>query len=260
MFCATEPIQWTAYLLMAEFAHNNRAHETLKMSPFEIIYGTNVKGIPTSFPRSDVPSIEQRLNKLSNIRQEALAAHELARQKMMEHSKTKFTPFKKGQLIWLESRNLRIPYPSRKLAPKREGPFEIEEVRSRLVYKLKLPSQWRIHPVFHASLLTPYHETEEYGENFIKPPPDLINGEEQYEVESILAHRRIGRHKIKYLVKWKGYAPSDNTWEPEENLSNSEEILEEYKRVNKIDELLSSPSLTKHSKRNLRSSTRSHPL
>jgi hypothetical protein len=39
--------------------------------------------------------------------------------------------------------------------------------------------------VFHTSLLTPYIETKEYGENFSRPPPDLINNEEQYEVEAI---------------------------------------------------------------------------
>ena len=68
---------------MAEYAHNNRAHETSKMSPFQIMYGTDPKGIPTTFPRINAPAIKNRLTELMKIRQEALAAHELARQLML---------------------------------------------------------------------------------------------------------------------------------------------------------------------------------
>jgi len=59
-----------------------------------------------------------------------------------------------------------------------------------ITYCLKLLDQWQIHPVFHASLLSPYQETETHGPNFLQPPPDLIEGEEEYEVEAIIAHRK----------------------------------------------------------------------
>jgi len=91
----------------------------------------------------------------------------------------------KGQKVWLNAKNLMLPYGSIKLAPKRHGPFVIEEVRSLVVYRLRLPPQWNIHPVFHASLLMPYIETMEHGENYLRPPPDMIEGEELYEVEAI---------------------------------------------------------------------------
>jgi hypothetical protein len=45
-----------------------------------------------------------------------------------------------------------------------------------------------IHPIFHASLLTPYIKTDEHSANYMRPPPDMIEGEEQYEVEAIRAH------------------------------------------------------------------------
>ena len=100
---------------------------------------------------------------------------------------------------------------------------------------MELPFQWKkIHPVFHAVLLTPYRETPEHGPNYIKPPPDLIDGHEEYEVEAILAHKRKG-NTILYLTKWKGYGSNDNTWEPETNLSNSEEILETYKKTYNVE-------------------------
>jgi Chromo (CHRromatin Organisation MOdifier) domain len=44
-------------------------------------------------------------------------------------------------------------------------------------------------------------------------PLDLIDGEEEYEVEQICAHWTWGQHKtLQYLIKWKGYPKSDNTW------------------------------------------------
>ena len=64
-----------------------------------------------------------------------------------------------------------------------------------MVYQLDIPEQWRqkkIHPVFHASLLIPYHETEAHGTNYEEPPPDVIDGEEEFKVEEILGIRRIG--------------------------------------------------------------------
>jgi hypothetical protein len=74
----------------------------------------------------------------------------------MEQITQKFIPFKKGDEVWLNSKNIRLPYLTRKLTPKQEGPFLIIEVISPLSYRLKLLTQWKIHPVFHAHLLTPF--------------------------------------------------------------------------------------------------------
>src|SRR6201995_3067919 len=219
---------------MAEFTHNNRVHEATKLTPFQVMYGTDPKGIPTAFPRMNAPAVEERLKEIILTRQEALAAHELARQAMIQRQPGKDIEFNVGDQVWLESKNLNIPMETRKFKPKREGPFKILEKLSKRVYKLKLPFQWKIHPVFHSSLLTPYHETQEHGTNFIRPPPDLIDGQEEYEVEAIIRHHKRG-HKWVYLTKWKGYRSNDNMWEPEEILSNAKEILEEYKKTHNLD-------------------------
>jgi hypothetical protein len=79
--------------------------------------------------------------------------------------------------------------------------------------------------------ITPYKETELHGPNFTRPPPDLIDGEPEYEVEKILDAQQRGRgHKTHFLVKWKGYPTSDNSWEPRENLHADELIADFYKR------------------------------
>ena len=61
-----------------------------------------------------------------------------------------------------------------------------------VTYQLTLPTTWQIHPMFHASLLSPYMETNAHGPNYSRPPPDLIGGEEFYEVEQIRDHQHHG--------------------------------------------------------------------
>ena len=148
---------------------------------------------------------------------------------MMERTTHQAKPFKVNDQVWLESRNLKIPYQSRKLAPKREGPFKINEVLGPVTYRLTLPKQWRIHDVFHACLLMPYKETELHGTTETRLPPDLVQGNEEFGVEAILTHRLYKNRETRYLIKWKGYDTSKNTWEPESNLSNAEEELNNYK-------------------------------
>ena len=119
-------------------------------------------------------------------------------------------------------------YESKKIAPKREGPFIVTEVLGPLTYRLNIPAQWKIHPIFHASLLTPYKENNIHGPNYVKPPPDIVEGQSEYKVEAIISHRRQGRGH-QYLIKWKGYSTAENTWEPERNLNNAKDILQDYK-------------------------------
>jgi hypothetical protein len=204
MFCSNKPETWKCYLPTAEFAHNQRTHSAVKYSPFYLMMGYEPLGLPTIFLKTNIPEAEKRSTALFHARNEAQAAHELAQQTMMERITQKLIPFKKGDEVWLNSKNLRLPYLTRKLTPKWEGPFPITEVISPLSYRLKLPTQWKIHPVFHAHLLTPFQETSAHRSNYLHPPPNLINSIEEHKVEFITKHRLCGQSH-QYLVKWKGY-------------------------------------------------------
>jgi hypothetical protein len=108
---------------------------------------------------------------------------------------------------------------------------------SAVNYRLELPTQWSIHPVFHIDLLMPYHETPIHGTNYQHPPPDLVEGEEEYEVETVLASRRFGRgKKLQYLVKWKGYPDSDNQWINKEDIF-ADDAIREFKSSNPDQEI-----------------------
>jgi hypothetical protein len=130
--------------------------------------------------------------------------------------------------VWLEGTNLAISHSEKKFKPRRYGPFTITKVISNIVYELALPSHWKIHNVFHASLLTPYHETPIHGPNHHEPPPDVINGEPEWEVDEVIGLRTFGRRKEKqYRIRWKGYSPAHDTWEPAANV-HAPELIQDF--------------------------------
>ena len=100
-----------------------------------------------------------------------------------------------------------------------------------MVFRLELPPTWKIHDVFHTSLLTPYQETTAYGVNYPEPPPELVEGEEEYIVDRILNSRRHGRNKqLQFLIHWEGYSTAHDSWEPAKEVHTPAKIEEYYQR------------------------------
>jgi hypothetical protein len=136
-----------------------------------------------------------------------------------------------GDLVWLEGTNLRLSHPTAKLAPKRYGPFKITKKISPVVFQLELPGHWTIHNVFHASLLTPYRETQEHGINYPEPSPELIEESEEYEVDRIMNSRCHGRKKkLQFLIHWKGYSTAHDSWEDATDVFAPQKVEEYYQR------------------------------
>ena len=129
--------------------------------------------------------------------------------------------------MWLDTRNFKTGH-HKKIAPKREGPFEIEEVLGPVTYQLKLPESWKIHNTFHATLLRPYIENKIYGNNYPQPPAELLEGKEVYKVETILKHWKRGRG-YQYYIKWKRYLVTEATWENESAFSDDGDMVKQYK-------------------------------
>ena len=77
------------------------------------------------------------------------------------------------------------------------------------------------------------------------PLPEVINNKLHYEVTRVLKLRRTGRgKKLQYYVRWKGYGPNDDTWEPIENLDKAQEAIEEfYKAHPKAVRSLEAPAI-----------------
>ena len=130
-----------------------------------------------------VPTLDERREHILRARWQAQKAIRCAQEIMNRHrGPRRFTPYQKGNRVWVDATNIATTHPTAKLAPKRYGPFEITDIISPVVYKLKLLPTWKIHDVFHATLLAPYTETELHGPNYLMPPPDIIEGEPEWEV------------------------------------------------------------------------------
>ena len=139
----------------------------------------------------------------------------------------------------LDRRNIRTKRPSKKLAPKKYGPFRILKKIGKRAYKLELHSRWRIHNVFHE----PYIQNKLEGRAQTRFEPEEINGDLEYEVQKIVeseirqSTKKVnGRNKriktLFYLVKWKGYPEDEYTWEPGHHLTSAEEEVEEFHQNN----------------------------
>ncbi len=153
-----------------------------------------------------------------------------------------------GDRVWLDSTNLSLPRPKKKLDDKRVGPFEIIEKAGVSAYKLKLPPHWKIHPRFNEKLLTPYIPPAFPNQELPPPPPpDLINDEEEFKIEEVLDSQprtlrgRKGKKPSKamdYFVKWKGWTREHNSWVRDEEMGNAQEAIEEYEeRINSVRRL-----------------------
>ena len=191
--------------------------------------GYEPQALPEIIKTARLPAVEEWLKTLKEARDEALAAHRIMQGLMKNQVKSQFTPFEVNDKVWLEAQNLKRNVINPKFAPKQEGPFKITKVLSPLSYQLQIPRSWKIHPVFHTSLLTPYKENEIHGRNFQEPPPDLIDEEEEYEIERILKHCGTPKNHF-YLIQWKGYTVEEDTWLWELDLEHAVEILDAYKR------------------------------
>src|SRR5688572_21412826 len=144
--------------------------------------------------------------------------------------------FKTHDFVWLDAKNLKLPYASKKIAPKRHGPFKITACIGTRAYRLQLPKSWHIHNVFHASLLSPFKQTDTHGPSFSQPPPEEIEGEEEFKVEAIFKHRPCpwNKKQRQYLVKWKGYSESENEWIHQDALGHAKKLVNGYKKKHKL--------------------------
>ncbi|KAK3572485.1 hypothetical protein QTP86_033914 [Hemibagrus guttatus] len=129
--------------------------------------------------------------------------------------------YQPGQKVWLSTRDIRMRLPCRKLSPRFIGPFPITRQINLITYHLQLPPEYKIHPVFHVSLLKPHHPSvlpsTEPGEAEEPPLLLIVDDGAAYLVQDILDSRRRGGH-LEYLVDWEGYGPEERSWVPRNDI------------------------------------------
>ena len=84
IYCTSHPENWPSALHTMEFTHNNRRHADRQKTPFELMFGSPPIALPYTFENTKFPNLEDKMKTLQRNREEALAAHELARTRMIK--------------------------------------------------------------------------------------------------------------------------------------------------------------------------------
>ena len=92
---------------------------------------------------------------------------------------------------------------------------------------MRLPASMKVHYVFHVSLLEQYHPSTIPNRLRPQPPPVVVESESEYEAEEILDSKYLCKHLF-YLIKWKGYDPSNNSWEPASFIKNAPRLVKAF--------------------------------
>ncbi|QRW27792.1 hypothetical protein RhiXN_02387 [Rhizoctonia solani] len=184
---------------MAEFAYNNAVHSSTGKSPFKALYGWELALTPSNVP-TNVPEADKLAMQMEAQWQEIEAALWQSKTCMTARESGEPINFKIGEEAWLDAKNVKLKTLSPKLSEQCLGPFKIIEKISNQAYCLELLPSMRIHNVFYVGLLS-----------------KKVSWMQKNATEVVLR------------VKWKGYGPEENTWEPWENLKNAGKFLKKYK-------------------------------
>jgi len=224
---------WYDLLPITEFQHNNHVHSATQQPPFLL----DTRQIPRmGFEPSQAPSGLETVNefteRMKSTTEEVKSAIHKAQEDMTQYYNQKRTPapvYKPGDRVYLDASDIKTTRPSPKLSHHRLRPFEIERQVGPLAYRLKLPHGMRqLHPVFNVVKLSATPEDLILGRKpQALPPPIVMNGEEEWEVEEILDSRWHWR-RFQFLVKWKGFSREHNSWEVASNVKAPDLVTEYY--------------------------------
>lgn len=253
IYCNQHQDNWAELLHSAEFAYNNSHHDSIGMSPNMARYGMNLEtrqGVEADPLRGEIPAAKDRATEILDLRKELEVTWAKTKEAQAKYYNKRHQPnqYSVGELVLLSAKNIRTTQPSKKLGHKYLGPFAILERIGRQAYRLDLPKRYKaIHNVFHVSVLERYHKGP--NEKFDEPGPNVVEGEEEWEVEEILDYRVVSRgrkQQHEYLVRWAGYSQAHDQWVPIEDFGDSLDVIKQY---HKNHPNASQPSQTKSRKR-----------
>jgi hypothetical protein len=217
---------WNKSLPYAEFSYNNNYQESLKMAPFEILYGrrcrTPLFWNETREQKVFGPDILQETKKQIHMVRENLRVAQSRQKSYADHRRRELS-FEVGDFVYLKVSPMRGLHHFKvrgKLASRFIGPFKILEKGGEVAYQFELPPQLSdVHDVSHVSQLKKCLRVPE--EQF---PIEDLNAKDisyrEYPVMILETSERVTRNKrIKMCkVQWSHHTEEEATWEREEEL------------------------------------------
>lgn len=217
---------WVSLLPMAQVALNNAYAESIGTSPFFANFGKDPNLFMKPYDSPELHAAMVAAKQLKDIHNTCGDGIKDAQRKTAAYlqNKRKTAPqLQEGDKVYLLTKNLKTRRPTKKLDQIKVGPFLIEEQKGPQNYRLRLPKDAKIHPVFHISLLEPADKDTPLQTTFHYQDQEETTDDTWYDLERICCWD--GNN---YLIKWKNYPDSDNTWEPVENLTHCLAHLQEF--------------------------------
>jgi transposase InsO family protein len=226
---------WSELIPLMDRVQMTLPHSSIGMTPYRLKYGLDPR---TSWdwntPKTSNPCERLNYTEAVQLATRMHSAWDLARtnmekaQQRMQRSTDqhrRLIDWKVGDQVYLSTKNLKSDRPSKKLSNLWTGPYKILEQVGHS-YRLDLPENSTIHDVFAPDVLSKHPNNPLPGQKPPEPPPDIIQGEQEWEVQEILASKII-RKQLHYQVKWVGYE-TDSTWYPADNFENSPLRLRDF--------------------------------
>lgn len=233
-YCDIGQSDWGTRLATAEMIYNGSYQSAIKMTPAEALMGYKPALPGDAAPlrtNREVPAADKRVAKLRMEREIAKASLLTAHAHYVKHynKHRKNHHFNEDDWVLLSTKNINQQRPSKKLSDKYIGPFKVIGVKdSKLAYQLELPPTMKVHDVFPISLLELYRSREDTEPSTVRR--DIaIEAEKTWDIEKILSHRGP-KAKRQYLIKWKNFPASDNSWEPRKHFVDSSQ-WEDYEKA-----------------------------
>ena len=234
---------WEILLPTVELVINSLPNSSTGFSPFYLNYGYEPVA-PIQLLRGDELA---KTESVGSFIQRAASDWKLARQNLEKSvrlqqkyydKKHRDVGYKVGDLVLLSTRNLKLKGTPGKLQKRFVGPFRVLETIGEQAYRLALPEDWKIHPVFHVSLLRDWKAADVQEEQPVSQEDAPEVEEPFWEIEKILRWRKIKKNKkiIKeFLVLWKGFPVSEASWVVQEQFSYPE-LLQDFINDDKPEE------------------------
>jgi len=251
---AAKGTDWESALPAAIYGVNSAPSHVDGLSPFERDLGycptlgmadlpESTRSMRNASARALADHLEQIAQLVLDTRRDAA----LRQAEAVNKNRTEET-YKLGQKVWLSTRFLRAH--SSKLDVKWVGPFPIVEVLRYHAYRLELPEKYkRVHSVFDAGQLKAWQETDvdspnkkllweadidpavcDKGKSAIDSVPKEPDSDE-FEVEAVVGHKVVekkGKQTLQLKIRWRGYTPKADTYEPFSNLARSQRTVTGY--------------------------------
>ena len=231
--------KWDECLPLAEFSYNNSYLESIKMTPFEALYGRRCR-TPLNWSEAGErnffgPDIVQEAEEQVQLIQKNLKAAQ-TRQKSYADKKRQAISFQVGDHVYLRvspMKGVQRFGVKGKLAPRYVGPFPILEQCGPVAYRLELPAQLSaVHNIFHVSQLRKCLRVPSKIVDIdeLQLEPDLVYPE--HPVRIVDSKTRVTRNQISkfYKVQWSNHSEREATWETEDFIRNKcPELLQTYR-------------------------------